>query len=573
MLILCAFRTGGRTGFPENGGGRPISGSRKPHLLKTITGNCMSPRGSAPASVKYSKRKKSLSESRAIKPSARLTEYSLEALRGVIAEARRAQALWSRQSFSDRSQHIRRIRDHIVDNADGIVRIISRDTGKTRMDALSTEVIPAALSADFYGRRAAKVLRPQRLSGGSILFANKRSYMERTPYGVVGIISPWNYPFAIPFHETIMGLMAGNAIVLRVSSRTQRVAGELQRCIQAGDLPKGLFALVNTSGSVAGATFLDGGVDKLFFTGSVAVGKTLMAKAAEGLVPLSLELGGNDAMIVCADANLDRAVGGALWAGFSNAGQSCAGVERIFVERPIYEEFMEKLRARVKNLANGFGDEYGNQIVEVSTEEQLQRVREHVDDAVSKGARITARALPSAQSGGRFFPPTLLEGVTGDMKTMQEETFGPVVAVEQVESVEEAIRKANDSHLGLTASVWSRNRAHARAIAGHLQVGTVTINDHLMSHGLPETPWGGFKQSGIGRTHGDLGLQEMTQPRVIVDDILPFVQRNMWWYPHSQKVYDGLMGVLHLLYARSMRLRIQGASKALRVFLRTFQKE
>ncbi|HXX63594.1 MAG TPA: aldehyde dehydrogenase family protein [Bacteroidota bacterium] len=533
----------------------------------------MSTRGSTRPSVKRSRRKTSLLQSRNNTTSGRSAERSREALRGVIAEARRAQELWSNRSFSDRGQHIKRIRDHIVDHADDIARLISRDTGKTLMDALSTEVIPAALSADFYSRRAAKALRPQRLAGGSILFANKRSYLGRTPYGVVGIISPWNYPFAIPFHETIMGLMAGNAIVLRISSRTQQVAGELQRCIEAGDLPKGLFALVNTAGSVAGTAFLDGGVDKLFFTGSVEVGKSLMAKAAEQLVPLALELGGNDAMIVCADANVDRAVGGALWAGFSNAGQSCAGVERIFVERPVYEEFITKLRTGVENLSHGFGDEYGSQIGEISTEEQLRKVNEHVEDAVSKGARITARALPAPEPEGRFFPPTLLESVTSDMKTMREETFGPVVAVEQVESVEAAIRKANDSHLGLTASVWSRNRTHARAIAGHLQVGTVTINDHLMSHGLPETPWGGFKQSGIGRTHGDLGLEEMTQPRVIVDDILPFAQRNMWWYPHSQKVYDGLMGVLHLLYARSLGMRIQGASRALRVFLKTFQKE
>jgi succinate-semialdehyde dehydrogenase/glutarate-semialdehyde dehydrogenase len=204
----------------------------------------------------------------------------------------------------------------------------------------------------------------------------------------------------------------------------------------------------------------------------------------------------------------------------------------------------------------------------------VRTVTEHVDDALEKGGVITATAQRFVGSAkGQFFPPMVIERVNETMVTMQRETFGPVVAVQCVADLDEAVTRANDSFLGLTASVWTRNRRKAHRIAARLEAGTVTVNDHLMSHGLAETPWGGFKQSGIGRTHGCLGLEEMTQPRVVVDDILPAVQKNMWWYPHSKKVYDGLLGVLPLLYGRGIAQRLRGGARVLGTFARTFQKD
>ncbi|MBP1692117.1 MAG: succinate-semialdehyde dehydrogenase [Bacteroidetes bacterium] len=407
---------------------------------------------------------------------------------------------------------------------------------------------------------------------GNILFANKRSYIDRVPFGVVGIISPWNYPFGIPFHEVILALMSGNAVVLKVASQSQLVGRRIQECVSAGGVPEGLFTLVNIRGPLAGDAFINAGIDKLFFTGSVAVGKTLMAAASRRLVPVSLELGGNDPMIVCEDADLERAVAGAVWAGYSNAGQSCGGVERIYVERRIYEPFVALLRTRVAALRTGSDTDFSVDIGAITTAKQLQTITAHVNDALQKGAVATATGRSNAGgSNGTFYRPVVLERVDDSMITMREETFGPVVAVMPVDSIDEAVTRANDSDLGLTASVWTRNRRKGHRIASRLQAGAVTINDHLMSHGLAETPWGGFKNSGIGRTHGSIGFEEMTQPRVVVDDIMPLVKRNMWWHPHSKQVYDGLLGALHVLYGHGPRLR--GLWRLMRVFARTFYCE
>ncbi len=495
-------------------------------------------------------------------------------LNALLERARIAQKGWAAAGFKERARHVFAIRDAIVAGADHIAEVISRDNGKTRIDALSTEVLPAAMSAAYYARKAKKFLKPKKIGSGNILFFNKKSHIERVPYGVIGIISPWNYPFAIPFHEIVMALMAGNAVLLKVATQTQQVAKLIRDVVAAGNLPEGLFHLVNIPGNVAGQAFIAAGVDKLFFTGSVPVGKKLMAAAAPRLLPLSLELGGNDPMIVCKDANLYRAASGAAWAGFSNAGQSCGGVERVYVEKEAYAEFVAQLGKITEALSFGADTDSGVEVGSVTTKGQLDTIREHLEDALAKGAKQSFSSKnKKGNSDGFFFPPTVLEGVDESMVTMQTETFGPIVAVASVDSVEEAIEKANHSHLGLTASVWSRDRKKARRIASRLEAGTVTINDHLMSHGMAETPWGGFKESGLGRTHGYIGLEEMTQTRVVVDDVLPGVQKNMWWYPHNRSVYEGLRGALHLLYGKTLSLRLKGLAKLLPVFLRTFRKD
>jgi succinate-semialdehyde dehydrogenase/glutarate-semialdehyde dehydrogenase len=392
------------------------------------------------------------------------------------------------------------------------------------------------------------------------------------PIGVVGIISPWNYPFAIPFHEIAMALITGNAVVLKVASHTLQVGKVIQECVEAGQVPEHLFHLINLPGRVAGDAFLESGIQKLFFTGSVAVGKLLMKKASERLIPVSLELGGNDAMIVCSDANLQRAANGALWAGLSNAGQSCAAVERIYVEVEVYDAFIELLKEKMSKLRQGVDTDMNVEIGSMTTKEQFQKIQRQLKDALAQGAKTFSGITPLPKSKGLFYPPTIVENVYDNMLMMQEEIFGPLLGVMKVESIDEAVARANASKLGLTASVWSRNRRKAHEIASRLEVGSVMINDHLMSHGLAETPWGGWKESGIGRTHGHIGLEEMTQPRCVVDDLLPGVQKNMWWYPHNKKVYEGLKSAMVVLYGKGLAKRIGAATKLTRVFLRTFQK-
>ena len=292
-----------------------------------------------------------------------------------------------------------------------------------------------------------------------------------------------------------------------------------------------------------------------------------MAKAAERLTPVSLELGGNDAMLVCPDADLERAAAGAAWAGYQNAGQSCGGVERIYVHEAIAPEFISELAGRVRSLRVGAQLDQVD-VGAMTTTSQRDKVAEHLEDALAKGARVFAQA--ATPDVNVFVPPTLLVDVDHTMLVMQEETFGPLIAVQKVDSMERAIALANDSNLGLTASVWSSNRIFAKSIAGQLQAGVVTINDHLMSHGLAETPWGGFKESGIGRTHGELGFEEMTQPRCIVDDLMPGLRRDMWWYPHGPKVYQGIRGILHFLYGPSLSERGKGMVALLKLFGRSF---
>jgi succinate-semialdehyde dehydrogenase/glutarate-semialdehyde dehydrogenase len=371
----------------------------------------------------------------------------------------------------------------------------------------------------------------------------------------------------------------------------------LEKLFQEADLPEGLFAHVNLPGHVAGEAFLESGIDKLFFTGSVPVGKQLMAKAAETLTPVVLELGGNDPMLVCADANLDRAAAGAVWAGMQNAGQSCGGVERIYVHNDVYDEFLTRLGDQVRSLR--VGPDSGSDSVDigaVTTPRQADTIRGHIESAVAAGATVHAqadcpgtahagRSVPDRRESGtdsptwtdsngaaQFVPPTVLTDVDHSMQVMCEETFGPVVGVMKVTDMAEAIRLANDSELGLTASVWSKDKREAEALARQIQAGVVTINDHLMSHGLPEIPWGGFKQSGIGRTHGQLGFDEMTQPQCIVHDQMGFLRRNLWWHPFSPDVYAGLKGLLDMLYGSGIGRRLAGTRALLKFLPRTWRK-
>jgi succinate-semialdehyde dehydrogenase/glutarate-semialdehyde dehydrogenase len=498
---------------------------------------------------------------------------TIKELHNAVAQAREAQKIWAEIPAKERAKRILKIRRHIVDQADEIAEIISRDNGKTRVDAILTEVVTTAMATSYYCKKAPVFLKDKIVPPGNILFFFKWSRIVRIPYGVVGIISPWNYPFAIPYSEIIMALLAGNAVIFKAASETQLVGLKLKECIEAAGLPEGLFAYINMPGSVAGDAFLESGIDKLFFTGSTTIGKYLMKKASETLTPISLELGGNDPMIVCEDADLERAAMGAVWAGLQNCGQSCGGVERIYVHKNVYDRFLPLLKQGVESLAVGEDVNFDTDIGPMTTARQVKTVEAHVKDALAKGAVIYARADGTSNQKGLFHPCMVLTNVNHDMITMKEETFGPLLAVMKVESIEEAIELANDSNLGLTGSVWSRSYRRAQQIARRIQCGAIAINDHLMTHGLAETPWGGFKESSIGRTHGEIGFEEMTQPQVIVRDIMPFARKQFWWHPHSHTIYNSLRGVIYLLYGKNLFDRIKGLYGLGRGFFRTFKSD
>lgn len=485
--------------------------------------------------------------------------HTREQVLSMIEQAKEAQPLWRNVSVSERTRRVRRIRDYLVQNSDRIAAIISGDNGKTMVEALVTEVMAAAMCITYYCRMAEKFLKDKKYCPSTIVFSNKTSYLRREPFGVIGVISPWNYPFIIPLSDVIMALLAGNAVVLKTASETQATGHVLKEAIEYARLPDNIFQYVNIPGSVAGDCFIDGKIDKLFFTGSTTVGKRLMANASKHLIPVSLELGGNDPMIVCEDAPVDRAVNGALWAGFQNAGQSCAGVERIYVHESVYGEFVEKLSQKVSALKIGCGQDFSTQLGVMTTQKQKDTVMEHVRDALDKGATIAAEAkVPEELSrvSKTACNAYVLTNVNHDMTVMKEETFGPVVGIMPFRTYEEAIDLANDSHYGLSASVWSKDREKADRIATRIKAGAVTINDHLISFGMAETPWGGFKESGIGRTHGRLGFDEMTQPQIIVDDRMPFMKKSLWWHPYSRRLYRILLWATHLLYPKKSHKRL-----------------
>jgi acyl-CoA reductase-like NAD-dependent aldehyde dehydrogenase len=499
--------------------------------------------------------------------------HSIEQFNKIYESARESQPAWAAISVSERSKRILKIRDYMMSHLDDIAMAISKDNGKTCMDAMATEVLPSTMAISYYCKNAGKFLKDRSIKPGNIMLMNKRSKMVQVPFGVVGIISPWNYPFAIPFSEIIMALLAGNTVIVKVAAETQHVAKTLERVISSAKLPKGVFSCINLPGKTAGDALLDSGVDKLFFTGSVGVGKYLMGQAAKTLTPVSLELGGNDAMLVCEDADYRMAAAGAIWGGFQNCGQTCGGVERVYVHEKIYDQFMSELKSGTEALRQAQGSSESVDLGVMTTERQVKLVDEHLKDALDKGAKIFAESKTADKnSGSQFVPARVLIDCDHSMLVMKDETFGPILAVMKVKNMDEAVDLANDSDLGLTASVWSSNHSNAESLGRRIMAGAITINDHVMSHGLAETPWGGFKSSGIGRTHGAEGFAEMTEPQVIVQDILPLRRRNMWWFPFDQTSYLGIRGVIESLYAPSLSRRISGTIALLKLFPKSFTR-
>lgn len=494
---------------------------------------------------------------------------SIKDLGNAVKKAGMVQKEWAALSYSIRKTRLLKLRDYMVHKTDEITAVIADSTGKTPNDAYISEVLPGILSAGYYVKAVKRMLKPLKIRSSSILLFNKKSILVREPWGVVGIISPWNYPFSIPLYEIFTAIAAGNAVVLKVATQVQRVGEIFLKMVKFAGLPDGLVSVVNLPGKITGEAFLKSGINKLFFTGSVSIGQELVRLSAENLVPLSLELGGNDPMIVCSDANLYRAAAGAVWGGISNAGESCGGVERIYVEAGAYEGFMNELAQIVSGLRQGVGldADFGS----LTTKKQKQTVIAHIRDALDKGAVI--RSQSPAVEGDFYHQAVVLENCTHEMEVMKHETFGPVLAVCKVNSINEAVELANDSYLGLSASVWTKNRKKGRTIAMKLEAGAVTLNDHLMSHGMPETPWGGYKMSSLGRSHGGPGLNEVVQSKVIIDDRTHFLSRNIWWHPYSARIYNGLKDASHALYGNGLFSRIKSAFKFISFYLRHIRRD
>ncbi|MDR2743378.1 MAG: aldehyde dehydrogenase family protein [Treponema sp.] len=498
-----------------------------------------------------------------------------------ILAARKAQVSWGGLPYRERAEKLKKTARYLSEHIDDITETIHRENGKVRLDALAAELLPALMGISFYLKNGKKFLSSHGIPGGNILMFNKRSRMIYKPYGVVGIISPWNYPFSIPFSEVAMALLAGNAVILKVASDTPGVGRSLAALFAAAGLPPGVFSYVEITGKEAGKAFINGGVDKLFFTGSSATGKELMALAAPRLLPLVLELGGADAAIICDDADLDRAAAGIVWSGFSNAGQSCGGTQRILVHKNVYAPFLDKLCALVRDLrpaetgdkVEGQKSDFDCDLGRMTTLKQKKAVREQVAACLAGGAKIAAQSPGGSLWDDDLLAPALvLTEVTDKMPVMAGEVFGPVVAVIPYEDDDDALAIANASSYGLSGSVWSRSGSRAKRLAAGINAGAVMINDHLMSHGLAETPWGGFGDSGLGRTHGFQGFREMLKAQVVINDILPAVKRDLFWQPYSEKVYRGVRDIVAFLAGPGLGRRLQAVPGVLGIFFRYWKK-
>ncbi len=461
-----------------------------------------------------------------------------EEIKKKVNNADIAFVLWSKLTIDQRSEYLIAVKDYIIKHYDDITEIISKEMGKPRIEAAIAELMLVVDLIDYFVKRAEKLLgdEPIKLH---LAKAIKSSKINFRPYGVIAVISPWNYPFAIPMSEIVLALLAGNTIVFKPASDVIFIGKKIEEIFRAVNLPEGVFNLIIGPGSSVGKSMIGPKIRKVVFTGSVPVGKQVMETASRYLIPVVLELGGKDPMIVCEDANIELAANGAVWGAFTNAGQVCASIERVYVMEKAADEFIKKVVEKTIKIRvgedNGFDVEMGPMV----NEGQLHIVEDQVLDARGKGAKILTGGERIKDMKGFFYPPTVLIEVNDKMDCMTEETFGPLLPIMIVKDEKQAIELANDTVYGLTASVWTKDRDKGERIARELNAGTVTVNEHAYTYGLPETPWGGIKDSGIGRTHSKIGLMEMVIPYHINIDHLPdSMTWRPWFYPYSKEKYE-----------------------------------
>jgi len=487
-----------------------------------------------------------------------------------VALARQAQLWWSQLPQLRRSAVMRRVAQLLCDRKQALARVITAESGKPLQEALLNDIMVAADAAVFCADNAAAVMRPQGVPHGNPALRFKRGQLSWEPLGVIGIIAPWNYPLSIPAADAFAALATGNSVVLKPSELTPQTAIELERVIAAALDAEGLGALprpfhVITGLGPTGQALVDSGIDKLVFTGSVPTGRRVAVACAERLLPVVLELGGKDAMIVLRDADLDTASSAAVWGSMMNAGQTCISVERCYVHRSVYSLFLNRCRDKISKLKVGDGTLPDTDVGPLISFKQLQVVDHQVEEARAMGAIVHIGGSCLPHLGSNFYAPTLITDVTTSMSLMREETFGPVLPVTPFSTDEEAISLANESDFGLAASVWGKT-AHATAVARQIAAGTVLVNDLISAFAVSAAPHGGLKQSGIGRTHGLLGLQEMIRPRYLDVDLLPGMKK-LWWYPYAEN-FAPMAAFTEFVHAPNLRSRLAALLRTIPMLLR-----
>jgi succinate-semialdehyde dehydrogenase/glutarate-semialdehyde dehydrogenase len=474
---------------------------------------------------------------------------SPEDVQGIVDAVAAVQPTWAALTLEDRGEVLKRVAQVVLEESDEIRDLIVREQGKPRNEAFSMELLPTIDALGWIASAGADILAEEKVPMPQMFLKTKRSTFVYEALGVIGIISPWNYPWSIPLGEVALALMAGNGVVLKPASLTPLIGERIASVFSRAGVPNGLVRVVHGPGT--GAALAESSVAKVFFTGSVETGRSVAEACARRLKGCVLELGGKDPMIVLEDAHLEHAIAGAVWGGFANAGQTCSGIERVYAMRGVSERFIAGVVAGAQRLRVGDPMSWDTEMGPMVSSEQLEIVRSLVDDAVAAGAELRCGGPVQAPAGldGAFYAPAVLTGVTHDMRIMREEIFGPVVPIVVVDSEEEAVALANDSSFGLGASVWTADRARGERLSGELEAGMVWINDHMFSHGACQCAWGGVKESGLGRTHSKFGLYECVNVKLRTWE--GSTLRDTWWHPYDETLGKAMRSTAQLLYGRS----------------------
>jgi acyl-CoA reductase-like NAD-dependent aldehyde dehydrogenase len=466
----------------------------------------------------------------------------------LAARARRAQPGWEALGFDGRAAVMKRCQKWVSDNTERVIETIQSETGKAYEEALLAEVSYAEGAFAFWAKNAEKYLAEEKIRTSSPFAKGRKLVIRYAPLGVVGVIGPWNYPLTNSFGDCIPAMMAGNSVLLKPSEVTPLTSMLMGEMLRECGLPEDVYQVVPGYGETAQAMIDE--VDFVMFTGSTATGKRVMERAAQTLTPVSLELGGKDPMIVCADANLERAANAAVHYSMQNAGQTCTSTERVYVEEPIYDEFVRLVTDRVRGLRQGVpGGPGSTDLGAVISPPQADIVERHVKDAVEHGARVVVGG-ERRDEDGHYFEPTLLLDVDHSMACMREETFGPTLPIMKVRDADEAVRMANDSPYGLQASVWTKDAAKGERLARRIEAGAVTVNDAQVNYVALELPMGGWKESGLGTRHGADGIRKYTKKQSLLVTSFAPMKKDLHMMPYTERRTGIVKRLLKLVYGR-----------------------
>ena len=487
-------------------------------------------------------------------------------LQDIVFRARNAQSEWAKLPIRERCAKLRGLRERIMASRNELADAVVRESGKPRVEALFADIFVALDSAEYWSRNAENALRTRRVPHHSTAAKAKSGYLAYDPLGVIAIISSWNYPLAIPIGQIIPAVAAGNAVVCKTSDFTPQCGALIEKLFADAGFPKEVVTIVQ-GGVEVGQALIDGSPDKVMFTGSVGTGRRVAEACAKKLIPSVLELGGKDAMIVLADADLRVASSAAVWGSYTNCGQVCLSLERLFVEQAVAQEFIALCVGKTKKLRVGPGNNPSSDVGPLIRPQQVRRMMDLVDDALSRGANVLCGGSARPELGPNFFEPTVISAVDASMKLFQEETFGPILAIQVVKDAKEAIAQANDSPFALAASIWTRNKARGMELAKELRAGAVMVNDAISYFGIAEAPHGGCGASGWGRTHGQAGLLEMVRMKYIDIDGLPRSEKP-WWYRYGAELERAADAFLQFEFSGGIGAKLRNARSAMKTFFR-----